>query len=155
MDQVIKYKHEIIGSNFRMTNIQAAIGLAQIQRVNEIVDYRNKCISIYKKFLKKSFFNFIPRKVEDSIPSPWFLILRLNKYDKNIHTRIEENLKNNHIEFRNLFYPLNNQKAFSKYKLIHSKRNQENLSRNGLMLPLHHKLDESIIKRICSYINVL
>ena len=64
MDQLIKYKHEIIGSNFRMTNIQAAIGLAQIQRVNEIVDYRNKCISVYKKFLNKSFFNFIPRKVK-------------------------------------------------------------------------------------------
>ena len=39
-----KYWHEVVGFNYRMTNLQAAVGLAQLERINEFID--NKIIEI-------------------------------------------------------------------------------------------------------------
>lgn len=155
MDPEKKYMHNISGSNYRMTNVQAAMGIAQISRVDEIIELRNKILEIYKENLDHDFFNFMPRKFLSSEPSPWFFILKLNKFDNEKHKLIEENLKENNIEFRNLFYPLKEQKAFKNFQLITSKKifSSASLSKNGLMLPLHHELTNSKIKRICEVLS--
>lgn len=47
MDPEKKYMHNISGSNYRMTNVQAAMGIAQISRVDEIIELRNKILEIF------------------------------------------------------------------------------------------------------------
>ena len=43
-----KYFHLMNGLNFRMTNLQAAIGLAQIEQIKEILSKKKKINDIYK-----------------------------------------------------------------------------------------------------------
>lgn len=44
------YYHEVPGLNYRMTNLQAAIGLAQLERINELLVHRLKVIQMYRQF---------------------------------------------------------------------------------------------------------
>ena len=49
-DQV--YWHEVIGYNYRMTNVQAAIGVAQLERIASIIEIKRENAMIYNSFLK-------------------------------------------------------------------------------------------------------
>ena len=54
-----KYWHDEIGFNFRLTNIQAALGLGQLERIESILKSKNKVTKIYEKLLSNnSLLNF-------------------------------------------------------------------------------------------------
>ncbi len=55
-----KYWHDVVGYNYRMTNIQAAIGLAQFERIEDIHKNRREYEDSYKDVLNK---NFIFQKI--------------------------------------------------------------------------------------------
>ena len=62
MSSKVFYYHTITGSNFRMTNPQAAIGLAQLNRINEFYKERKKIFDYYNKNLNKfNFIEFLPK----------------------------------------------------------------------------------------------
>ena len=47
-----EYWHDTLGFNFRMTNIQAAIGLAQFEQVDKFIDKKRQVANWYKRYLK-------------------------------------------------------------------------------------------------------
>ena len=53
VSQTRYYWHDIIGYNFRMTNIQAAIGLAQLEQIDEIVSRKRRITEHYKSEFEK------------------------------------------------------------------------------------------------------
>ena len=55
----INYWHDVIGYNYRMTNICAAIGLAQLNNANKIISKKIRVYKNYKKFLSP----YIQRKL--------------------------------------------------------------------------------------------
>ena len=46
-----RYWHDFIGFNYRMTNIQAAVGLAQLEKFDQILKKKIQVFKIYKKYL--------------------------------------------------------------------------------------------------------
>ena len=48
-----RYWHEFIGYNYRMTNIQAALGMAQLERINYFIDKKHEIGKIYREKLSK------------------------------------------------------------------------------------------------------
>ena len=50
-----KYYHEYAGSNFRMTNMQASIGVAQLNIINKLLKIRKKVFKIYNSFFLQIF----------------------------------------------------------------------------------------------------
>ena len=56
-----KYYHEYAGSNFRMTNMQASIGVAQLDIINKLLKGKKKVFEIYNNsFSNYSHFTLIP-----------------------------------------------------------------------------------------------
>jgi len=51
MDPQKKYWHSVVGYNYRMTNIQAALGLAQLKRINSLIERRRKLAMLYNLYL--------------------------------------------------------------------------------------------------------
>lgn len=47
-----RYWHEVAGHNFRLTNMQAALGCAQLEQINKIIFERNRVYQAYKELLK-------------------------------------------------------------------------------------------------------
>ena len=125
------YWHDAVGFNYRMTNIQAAIGLAQIDRINYLLSERKKIFDNYNRLLKNiKCLKFLPSN-SWSQNSYWLYTIILKKQ---IREKILNKLQNQGIDVRRTFYPLNIMppyKKFSKYECKVS----EFLGLNGISLP--------------------
>ena len=141
-----EYWHNILGYNYRMTNICAAIGLAQLETADLIIKKKYKISEYYKRELNKSGLIF-QSQPENSVHSQWmFSVLAENK---NLRKNIRKELKNNGVETRPFFYPAHLMPVFkinSNYKVA------ESISDRGFNLPSYPALTEKQIIFICDIV---
>ena len=134
LSENIKYYHEYAGSNFRMTNMQASIGVAQLDIINKLLKVRKKVFKIYNNsFSNYSHFSLIPNN-NWSENSYWLYTLVINNIGEKRRDNLILNLQKLGIECRPGFYSLNKMKPFRKYakgKFI----NSNYLSENSISLP--------------------
>ncbi|MGB3776012.1 MAG: aminotransferase class I/II-fold pyridoxal phosphate-dependent enzyme, partial [Leeuwenhoekiella sp.] len=71
MSKTRRYWHDEVGFNYRLTNMQAAIGVAQFERLDEFVERKRKNAAIYNSYLDKIPFFQTPAVLEDRINSFW------------------------------------------------------------------------------------
>jgi len=105
MDPHIRYKHIVLGYNYRMTNLQAAIGYAQMENIKKIREIRLKQMQLYYKILSNNS-NFYCRVFLDWCePVHWLMTLILkNKLQKNKFINF---MKKNGVECRTMIKPVN------------------------------------------------
>jgi len=125
-----EYNHVEIGYNFRMTNICAAIGLAQLEQVNEIISLKRKLALEYIDKLKNLPLVFI-KDDANVYNSFWMVTARLKS--KELRDELRENLLEDRIETRRAFPLVNSFPFYSGYKVIAP--NAQILSDTGLNLP--------------------
>lgn len=91
------YEQIDLGYNYRMTEIQAALGLSQMSRLDEYIKIRHKIADFYNKSLSGLPLQ-IPRQSKDSFSSFHLYVIRLNlSMAKNIHKDIFESLRKDNI----------------------------------------------------------
>jgi perosamine synthetase len=149
-----RYWHETWGTNMRMTNLQAAIGCAQMERIEEFVEKKRNNAKIYKEFLKSLHPEHIEyiKDQDDCENSHWLFVIKL--IDKNLTQSLEAHLKSNQIETRRIFHPLNVQPAFKKYFLeTEMFEGSKKAYENGLCLPSSTLLSLEQIHKITSVIS--
>jgi len=142
-----RYWHETWGTNMRMTNLQAAIGVAQLERVSSLVNKKIEIAKLYKLSIAKYLQNKITFPIENhgNINSHWLSAMLL---PKGISVeKIQDILESKHIETRRFFYPLHSQPAFSKYK-SEGLSNASQLFERGICLPSSTKLTKLDIQHI-------
>lgn len=138
-----QYWHDIVGYNYRMTNICAAIGLAQIERIEEILAKKQKIAQWYKKGLKDSNYTF-HEAVGDVYHSYWMCsILVQNPKDRE---PLRKHLEKNGIETRPLFYPVHTMPMYSQRYERH--KIAEDLGWRGISLPSYPGLTETDVINI-------
>jgi len=139
------YFHDVIGYNYRMTNLQAAIGLAQLKRINYFIRKRKSNQKIYSTLLNlKKGISFLNERKNSRTVYWMHSILIKNKRDK-----LMKELKKKGIETRPFFSLITKMSPYySKEKFP----NAEELSTLGLNLPSSVKLKEIEIRKICSFI---
>ena len=124
-----EYWHNRIGYNFRMTNIQAAIGLAQLTIVEKNLEDKAKLFSLYKNGLAD-----LPVKMLDSVGNAknsfWMCCLLVESEE--LRDSLREFLKNKGIETRPTFYTCHTMGLFD---FVGSFPNAEFLSVRGINLP--------------------
>ena len=145
-----KYFHPEIGFNYRMTNIQAAIGLAQLRKVQKVIDRKIAIAKLYQKFLSP----LVPQ-VTLHPQAEWarcvFWLYSILIHNKGIKNRdhLMEALKESNIDSRPFFYPIHHQ---PKYKSKDRLPVSENLSTSGINLPSSPNLTDEKIEYICKKI---
>jgi len=136
MSKTKRYWHDVIGYNYRMTNLQAAIGLAQLERIENIHKNRREYENSYKKLLKSNKFTF-QKDFENRRRITWLVSVLINS---NINRdEFIEQLKLKSIDARPFFYPLSDMVIYKNYckdftKVTHS------LSEQGFNLPTYESL---------------
>ncbi|MDC0859398.1 aminotransferase class I/II-fold pyridoxal phosphate-dependent enzyme [Candidatus Pelagibacter sp.] len=109
------YYHTAVGANFRMTNPQAAIGLAQLNRISELYKLRKKAFDYYDKNLKKNnFIKFLPKN-KWSKNSLWLYTITLGNLKKKKRDILIKKLLAKGIETRPGFVSFNQMKIYKKY----------------------------------------
>jgi len=143
------YTYEAVGHNFRLTNVQAAIGCAQFERFDKFLEKRKNNETLYRGYLKDN------PKIKFQIPNAeaqpvnWlFSVLVEGEAEK-----LKEYLLSQGIETRRLFTPIHSQKPYLKFSPGQLFPNADYLYQHGLSLPSSVKLKEEEIKFICDKIN--
>lgn len=143
-----KYYHDIVGYNYRITNMQASIGLAQLENFDKIIKRKIKILKIYKKFLGSSNYFTFQKNEQKCLNTYWAVAVKINH--KNFKfTECEEFMKKNGIEIRNLFYPLNQQKIYKKYSL-NTKYNTDIFFNKTITLPTFPAIRNEEIEYVTS-----
>ena len=156
LDGPRNYQHDDIGYNYRMSNVVAAIGLAQVEKADDYRAMRIHNHELYKKYLAD-----VPGIIFQSEPEEgcmdvcWMntIIVDPAKYG---HTKDEliTHLKENGIDTRFLFTGMHKQKAMKDFGCDCSGEYPvcEWLTENGFYLPSGSGLTEETINIICDNI---
>lgn len=151
-----KYWHDLIGFNYRMTNLQAAVGLAQMERLKFFLDQKKKMAKKYRHYLNGNDKIYFSKNFKNTKSSYWLYYIKLKNKFSNKRDKIIDLLLKNGIEARNCFYPVNLMKPYKKY---HSKKNNLdtsiNLSKSIIALPSSVNLGDKEIKDICANLNMV
>ena len=153
--KINKFNHEDIGWNYRMTNIQASLGLSQIENINKII---KKKMEIGKRYYYNLFTNknirILPPKSNHSKNIYWVVgIVVENK--KILAVDLAKKLKKFGIMTRPFFWPMHEQDIFKKMDLFKKAKfpNSSYLARYGLYLPSYYKLKNNEIDYISKIVN--
>ena len=145
-----RYFHKMLGFNYRMNNMQAAIGLTQIKEIKSILKKRKKQMKDYYKLLSKNR-NYSVRKFENwCTPVHWLTTITLKK--KNLRQKLLKYLKDNKIDARQMVNPINDSihiKKLIKKKFYHS----DKVSKNSIHLPSSLNLTTKEISYIVNKLN--
>jgi len=143
-----KYWHDRIGFNYRMTNLQAALGVAQIKKLDDIICKKRMIAEGYQK----KFEELETKKLITCHPEmPWakntywmYSILIEKNFPISRDTLVKR-LEEENIETRPFFYPLH---VFPMYNTGKKFPISEELSKKGINLPSSANLEEREIHHI-------
>jgi perosamine synthetase len=149
MDPKRRYWFPITGYNYRMTNIEAAIGLAQLENVAEHIAARRRVAEWYCQSLMNLGDYVNPQKETAGAESVWWMYsVLLSKNAKMSRDALIAALAADGIETRPLFYPMHVMPAFYDEKA--DCPNSEDISARGINLPTHALLTRDDVEYICS-----
>lgn len=142
-----EYWHDVIGYNYRMTNICAAIGLAQLEQADERITNKRKIAEWYKAELKDLPVTVHP-EVGEVRHSYWMVSILVDNHLK--RDLLRNVLTDGGIETRPLFYPVHTMPMYSEKYQKHPVA--ENLGWRGINLPSWPGLKKEQVEYICEKI---
>ena len=129
-----RYWHEVTGYNYRMTNLQAAVGVAQMEKLDLILDKKRKILKEYTQKLNGvkgiSRLPFLDKKITHS---NWLFGIILEK--SSTRDTLIKQLLGLGIETRSFFYPLHTMPPYRRFKRSTDLKICNELSCKGLLLP--------------------
>ncbi len=135
MSKTKRYWHERVGFNYRLTNLQASIGLAQLERIDEIHKNRKAYENGYKDVLSSDY--FFQNDLEGRARITWLVSILIDK-DHNRELLIKKFNKIG-LDVRPFFYPLSKMDIYKKF-LRATAPISEKISKQGLNLPTYESL---------------
>jgi len=146
-----KYHHIDIGYNYRMTNMQAAIGLAQMENLDQILRLRKKQMDFYyEQFLNVN--GITLRKFADWCePVHWMLSITLDdKYDRD---EFLSYMKDNGVDCRQMINPVHYAEHYKNQFIDTDFQKSINISKQSVHLPSGLGLTDKEIIKISNTVN--
>tara|TARA_B100000886_G_C20427012_1_gene494759 strand:- start:5031 stop:6221 length:1191 start_codon:yes stop_codon:yes gene_type:complete len=151
------YEQQSLGFNYRLTDIHAALGLSQIDRLEEITLERNKLLETYRKLLEKEPVNFL-EITKNSYSSVHLAVIRLENKDPNFHRKLFIGLRQSNIGVQIHYLPVH---LHPYYRNLGFKEGDfpesELYAKNALSLPLYFGLStekqERVVKTLKSLLS--
>lgn len=155
LDAPRNYIHEDVGFNYRISNIHAAIGLAQTEKADDYKAMRIKNGKLYESLLE-NVPGVVFQKVNEGDEKVYWMnaIVIIEENFGKTRDELVQHLKQNQIDTRVLFVGMHQQPGLLKYgcKPSGDFNNTEFLTKNGFYLPSASSLTEAEITHICSII---
>jgi perosamine synthetase len=145
MSKQKRYWHEEPGYNYRMTNLQAAIGCGQMARSTELVQRRAKIFGWYKEFLDGVNGISLNRRAPWADPSYWMICAQFDALDEALRAILMSRLGEAGVDTRPYFYPMSDMPYFEKADtpVTHE------IYARGINLPTYFDLTAEDVNTIC------
>jgi len=146
-----RFLHDELGYNFRMTNIQAALGMAQLERIEQIVDRKRSIAQAYSKRLKDVPGIVLPVEEPWAKSVYWVYGVVLEEGTGITNEQFAQRLFEQGVETRPFFLGIHEQPVFHNMGLFINERYPiaERLAREGLYLPTGLTIQETEIDNVC------
>lgn len=147
MSKEKRYWHEEVGFNYRMTNLQAAIGVAQMEKIDGILNERMSIGATYSRGLDGMKGLEMQKKLQDRKKVVWLYstLIKGNKRDA-----VLSELKEQGYDARPFFYSLSEMHIYHKYAF--SNRNSLEISSEGINLPTYVGISDEVIINVSKHI---
>lgn len=148
MSESKRYWHFAIGYNYRMTNIQAAIGLAQLERIDEITERKREIFQRYQANLGNLPGLSLNRTAGYAKNVYWAVCLKIAGMTVETRDKFMIDLKSRGIDSRPYFYPISDFPMYSEANtpVAHA------VYQKGMILPSYENLSHSDIDFVCDSI---
>ena len=145
-----RFYHTELGNNYRLTNLQAALGLAQMERIDEIIKKKRWIGKAYTERLQDIPGLQLPTEEAWAKQIYWMYGLVLDRSTRTNATEVSERLKSKGIETRPFFLGMHEQPVFHKRGLFRNEKHPvaERLARQGLYLPSGLTLTEKQLDQV-------
>lgn len=148
-----RFLHKRIGFNCRMTNLQAAIGVAQMKNINKLIEMRRKNAKLYNSLLSDIKGIVLPQEKEWAKNVYWMYAIVLEDSFGISRDEFMKKLKEKGIGTRTFFIPMHEQPILKKMGLSGTNYPvADYISERGLYLPSSSSLTEDDIRFICQTI---
>ncbi len=129
---------ETVGFKYKMSNIQAAVGCAQMERIEELVNRKREILNFYKQKLNKFDGVYLNPEPTGVINGAWMPTVIFNKSYDIGREELLQKYKNKNIDARVFFWPLSSLPFFEKVK----NPNAYSISERAINLPSYHDMKE-------------
>ena len=134
------YEQRLLGFNYRITEIQAALGISQLKKLDKFVSKRNILVNYYReKLLDSEFFTLLeePKKVYSSYH---LAIIKIKKSNKLLHKNLFKWMRKNNIWVQLHYWPIHLQPYYQKMGFRRGYlKNSEYYAESCFSIPLHYK----------------
>jgi len=146
-----RYWHTEVGFNYRMTNLQAALGVAQFERIDELLAKKKEIFEWYYEELK-DIKNIKLNFQKDGYKNVyWMICLEIIGYDEKKRDSLMKMLKENGIDSRPFFYPVSDMPMYEKANTPITHK----VYQRGINLPSFFDITKEQVEYICKNLKEL
>jgi dTDP-4-amino-4,6-dideoxygalactose transaminase len=135
-----EYNIKDFGFNYRLSDINSALALSQLNKIKKFINFRHKIYKTYRKFLINTPYILLPRYNKNNEPAFHLFLISLNDKSKLIKEKFFNFLKQNKIFAQYHYIPIYRFDCFKK-KINYKKfPNSEYYYKHSLSIPLFYNL---------------
>jgi perosamine synthetase len=146
-----RYFHDERGFNYRMTNLQAALGVAQMERIDDFLKRRAEIMTWYHTAIPSSKNVRLNRVKNWARSAFWMVCLEVDGFDETQRNAFMEGLKQRGIDSRPYFCTMSSMSMYKQRPLPVATRKAQ----TGLNLPSFFELTQKDVERIGGVVNEL
>src|ERR1700761_636198 len=146
-----RYFHEQRGFNYRITNLQAALGVAQLARIDDFLDRRAEIMSWYNAEIATTEHVRLNRVKNWAKSAFWMICLEVDGFDEARRGAFMQALKTRGIDSRPYFCTMSALPMYRQTEMPVSARK----ARTGLNLPSYYELTRHDVQRISTDVNAI
>jgi perosamine synthetase len=146
-----RYFHEERGFNYRITNLQAALGVAQLERIDDFLGRRTEIMGWYNAGIAATDSVRLNRVKNWAKSAFWMVCLEVDWLDETRRDAFMRSLRERGVDSRPYFHTLSSMPMYEQASLSVAARK----SRTGLNLPSFFDLTQKDVARICDAVNEL
>jgi perosamine synthetase len=142
-----EYRHDEIGYNYRLVNILAAIGVAQMEQLSGFIERKKEIDTIYKQGLE-GIGDIRFQEVEEGVdPNCWLFTFRTSRQKELLGV-----LNKNKLQSRPFWVPMNQLPMFEKELYISDKDNSKTIYHDCLSVPCSTNISNSELEAVINFI---
>lgn len=141
------YYHDEVGYNYRLANVAAAIGLAQLEQLNKFVKRKREIAAFYMQHLKEIGDIGFQTVLEDSRPNWWLFSITTER-----QSLVLQKLNAAKMQSRPLWVPMNRLPMYAKLPYVQEHDHSAFLHRRCLSIPCSTYISDSDLERVVAEI---
>ena len=145
MSKQKRYWHEMLGFNYRMTNLQAALGVAQLERIDELIARKREIFEGYRQRLSVDGRIRMNQEAGWAKNVYWMVCAECEGLDEGRREELMRRLRERGVDSRPYFYPVSDLPMYEKA----STPVTHGIYAKGINLPSYYDLDDAAIGYVC------